>query len=167
MRHRVQVRSLSSLVIACAAAAGVAAGCAPAAEQEAQAPAAPVDVSAEIMAANQTFMAAMNAGDAAGVAAMYTDDAVLYPPGSEPIGGPEAIAAFFQETLDSGVERAILETVEAMGIDDMAVEIGEVTLLGADGGAIYDGSYMVRWKRTDAGWKLHRDIWNSDLALAP
>jgi ketosteroid isomerase-like protein len=30
----------------------------------------------------------------------------------------------------------------------------------ADGNVVGEGRYIVIWKRTDAGWKLHRDIWN-------
>jgi len=168
MRCPVPAWSVSSLIVACVAAVALTPGCTPAADQEAEAPVTPVDVSAEIMAANEAFVAANNAGDAAGVAAMYTDDAILYPPNGEPLaGGPEAIAAFFQGVFDAGIERVILETVEAVGMGDTAVEIGRLTLLGADGGTIDSGSYMVLWKKTDTGWKLHRDIWNSDLASAP
>jgi len=167
MKHPIRSHPVPSLAVACFAITALALGCTPADYQETETVVTPVDVSAEIMAANESFMAAFNAGDASGVAAMYTDGAILYPPDSEPIGGAEAIGGFFQGALDSGIERAILETVEAVGMGDTGVEVGKVTLLGADGGALFGGSYMVLWKRTDAGWKLHRDIWNSDQALSP
>ncbi len=152
--------------LTCFAAVALAVGCAD--YQETEAVVTAVDVSAEIRAANERFVAANNAGDAAAVAAMYTDDAILYPPNGEPLaGGPEEIATFFQGAFDAGIERVILETIEAVGMGDAAVEVGRLTLLSADGATIDRGSYMVLWKKTDAGWKLHRDIWNSDLALAP
>lgn len=163
-RHREQ--TLVRLVTLPFMALVTAAACVPADEQEVM-PATPVDVSAEIAAANEAFMAAFSAGDAAGVAAMYTDDAVLYPPNSEPLIGNEAIVGFFQGAMDAGIVRAILETTEARGMGDMAVEVGSVTLLGADGGTIDRASFMVLWKRTADGWRLHRDIYNSDLAAAP
>lgn len=159
--------TLARLLALPLAAMVVASACAPAVEEEVEVPAGPVDVTAEIAAANETFMAAFSAGDAAGVAAMYTDDAVLYPPNSEALVGPEAIVGFFQGAMDAGIVRAILETTEALGMGDMAVEVGKVTLLGADGGTIDRASFMVLWKRTADGWRLHRDIYNSDLAAAP
>jgi ketosteroid isomerase-like protein len=168
MRRPVRNRTVSPLVTACVAIAAIAVGCAPAADQEVETPATPVDVSAEIMVANEGFVSAFNAGDGAGVAAMYTDDAVLYPPNGGPVsGGAAALTDFWQGVLDTGIARGRLETVEAEGMGDTAVEVGRFTLLGADGGTIDRGSYMVLWKKTDAGWRLHRDIWNSDLALAP
>ena len=41
------------------------------------------------------WQAALNAGDAAGVAALYTDDGVLHPPNSAPVNGRDAIEAFW------------------------------------------------------------------------
>ena len=160
-------KPFSRLVALPLAAVVVPSACVPADQQEAEAPAGPVDVSAEIMAANESFMTAFNSGEGSAVAAMYTDDAVLYPPNSEPVVGREAISGFFQGAMDAGIVRAILETTEAHGMGDMAVEVGNVTLLGADGGTIDRASYVVLWRRTADGWRLHRDIYNSDLAAAP
>lgn len=161
-------RVFAPLGAICFGISALVAGCAPAGEQETEAVVTTVDVRAEIAAASEGFVAAFNAGDGAGVAANYTVDAVLYPPNGEPVsGGAAALTEFWQSVIDLGIERAILETVEAEGMGDTAVEVGRFTLLDAAGGTIDRGSYMVIWKRTEAGWKLHRDIWNSDLAPAP
>jgi hypothetical protein len=46
----------------------------------------------------------------------------------------------------------------------MAIEIGRYSLLGANETLMDHGKYLVVWKRFDAQWKLHRDIWNTSVA---
>lgn len=111
---------------------------------------------------------AFNAGDGKGVADLYTEDAVLLPPGAARVDGKAAIATFWQGAIDSGLTDADLETVEVLEAGDLAIEVGTVAL-GAptsDGGtADVSGKYIVVWQRGDDGaWRLHRDIWNMDPA---
>ena len=59
--------------------------------------------------------------------------------------------------------------VVASDAGDVAVEEGTFTLsyAGADGKPIDDtGKYIVVWKKTDQGWKVVRDIFNTDLPPA-
>jgi len=120
-----------------------------------------------IQSANNNFMAAFQRGDAAGVAACYTADARLLPPGGIMMTGHPAITAFWQGAMDMGIKAAKLETKELDSRDDLAIEIGQYTLTIQPAGAepITDiGKYVVVWK-TDAGaWKLHIDIWNTNAA---
>jgi ketosteroid isomerase-like protein len=53
--------------------------------------------------------------------------------------------------------------VEVEGLGDTAIEIGELTLYGAEAQVLDKGKYMVIWKRQDGKWKLHRDIFNSSM----
>lgn len=124
----------------------------------------PQDVSAEIRAANDAFVNAFMQGDAPTVAALYTPDAELLPPGSDVVSGTDAIQAFWQAVMESGVASATLTTVEALGVDSLAYEVGRYALAAADGAPIDQGKYIVIWHRTPEGWRLHRDIWNSSLA---
>jgi ketosteroid isomerase-like protein len=57
-------------------------------------------------------------------------------------------------------------TVEAVGMDSMAVEVGRYVLTDSTGAAFDEGKYIVWWKRTADGWRMHRDIWNSDRPAA-
>ena len=116
-----------------------------------------------IAATNQTFMSAYSAGDAAGVAALYTTGGQLLPPNSDVISGHDAITAFWQGVMDMGITSAVLESVEVEDLGDTAIEIGRYSLFVADGSPIDNGKFMVIWKN-EGGWKLHHDIWNSSVA---
>jgi uncharacterized protein (TIGR02246 family) len=117
-------------------------------------------VTADIAAANDAFMAAFAEGDGAGVAALYTEDAKLLPPGSDPVDGRPAIAEFWQALIDSGVAEARLMIDEVENLGDTAYEISHYAMYDGDGTLLGEGRYIVIWKSTDAGWKLHRDLWN-------
>lgn len=121
---------------------------------------APPDVTADIAAANDAFVAAFASGDGAAVAELYTEDARLLPPGSDPVDGRAAIAAFWQSVIDSGVADARLMIDEVENFGDTAYEVSHYAMYDADGNVLGEGRYIVIWKNTDAGWKLHRDIWN-------
>jgi hypothetical protein len=79
----------------------------------------PPDVTADIAAANDAFMTAFTAGDGAGLAALYTEDARLLPPGADPVDGQAAIGGFWQSVIDSGVAEAklMIDEVENFGDD--------------------------------------------------
>ncbi len=121
----------------------------------------PADVTADIRTADDQFSAAFAAQDAAALANLYTAQAQLLPPNSDFIIGREAIQTFWQGVMDAGVAVATLTIEEAMGTDSMAVEVGRYEMSTADGSTIDEGKYIVWWQRTPAGWRLHRDIWNS------
>ena len=121
----------------------------------------PTDVSAEIQLANDQFNIDFAAHDAAALANLYTPNAQLLPTNSDFVTGREAIQTFWQGAMDAGVAGATLTTEEALGADGMAVEVGRYELSAADGSVIDEGKYIVWWQRTPAGWRLHRDIWNT------
>ena len=114
-----------------------------------------------IEAANGQFIAAMARGDAASLAALYTDSGQVLPPGGEPLTGREALKTFWQGALDAGMKQAKLETVEVTEAGDLAFEIGRFWIYGADGRLMESGKDLVVWKRERGAWKFHRDIWNS------
>ena len=66
------------------------------------------DIRSAIAAGNTKFMAAFQRGDAAGVAACYTDDGQLLPPNGEPMTGTDSIAAFWQGAMAMGLKDAKL-----------------------------------------------------------
>lgn len=124
----------------------------------------PEDVRGAITEANQRFMDAFKAGDAAAVAALYTPDARILPPDLPMMEGTEAIRSFWRGAMQSGLTGAKLETVDVETSGDLAYEVGRFTLYKqGDGGEIIAGAgkYVVVWKRQNGGWKLAADIWNA------
>ncbi|HLL74117.1 MAG TPA: SgcJ/EcaC family oxidoreductase [Pyrinomonadaceae bacterium] len=120
-----------------------------------------------ITSAIQTFADAFGRGDAAAVAAWYTADATLLPPDNPLVKGREAIRAFWQGAMSTGVREAKLETLEVESRDDLAYEVGRFEMaVQPPGGerAEMAGKYVVVWKREGDGWRMHVDIWNGDRA---
>lgn len=114
-----------------------------------------------IVAADRNFEAAFHRGDAAAVAALYTEDGQFLQPHGETVSGRQAIQATFQGLMDMGVKVIRLAALEVEDYGDTASEIGTY-VLEAEGGQVVDrGKFVVLWKREAGQWKLHRDIINS------
>jgi uncharacterized protein (TIGR02246 family) len=116
-------------------------------------------IRAAIEAGNRAFIAAFLRGDAKAVAAFYTEDAKVIAPGSEIASGRAAIEKFWQKGIDAGVKDLTLSTFGVESAGDAAYEDGTVRMVGTKG-EVTHGRYVVVWKRTKDGWKMHRDIWN-------
>jgi len=113
---------------------------------------------------NEAFMSALTNGDAAGVAAQYTDDAQLLPPNADLVTGKQEIQNAMQGFIDSGVTSLTLESTEIEGIGNKAYEVGKYTLTVGEQ-VVDNGKYIVIWKKDGEQWKLHRDIFNSSMPL--
>ena len=122
------------------------------------------ETSDAILAVNKKFMSAFEQGDASGIAALYTEDGQLLPPGSDIISGHTNITAYWKGAMHMGVKKVLLETLELDSLGDVAIEIGRANLYSESGDKIDNPKFMIVWKREEGEWKLHRDIWNSDIA---
>jgi uncharacterized protein (TIGR02246 family) len=123
-------------------------------------------VKAAIDASNKKFGAAIAAGDAKAVGAIYTDDATVMPPNSEAVKGRQAIEGLFGMLVTAGVKGAVLTAQEVEVHGDTATEVGSYSIKDATGKEIDRGKYVATWKRVKGEWKMHRDIWNSNLPVA-
>ncbi len=141
------------------------AGCsAPAKAPEAQASVDTAALRDSIQAREREWSAAYLAGNAAGVAALYTEDAAQVQASGDWFRGRDAITKGMQATFDTlavTVREDITEEVIAAG--DYIVEIGHYR---SEGTSKTDqtprsssGRYMVVWRKdADGAWRLHRDI---------
>ena len=125
------------------------------------------DIRSEIESQLKGFLAAFNSGDAAGVAAYYTEGARFLPPNAETMTGREAIQAAWQFTMDSGVKSAELEIEELTPMGEKTVcDIGKykLNIEPEPGVKVQDiGKYVVIWKHDGESWKLDVDIFNTSL----
>jgi uncharacterized protein (TIGR02246 family) len=124
------------------------------------------EVRKAIEKANLKWCEGLRQSDAAAMAALYTEDAAVLPPNSEMIRGRQGIEKFWGAAIQMGVKDAVLTTMELSGSGDIIHEIGNYALQIHPKGQkpIEDkGKYIVIWKHTASGWKLHRDIWNTNL----
>ena len=114
--------------------------------------------------------AAVKAGDASAVAALYTEGAVLMPPYERPATGKRAIEAWFQANFDQSTAELALLALEVQVAGDRAFERGtyreKLTPKAGGEPTQDDGKYMViLQKQAEGSWKLALDIWNSDNPL--
>ena len=125
------------------------------------------DVKAAIAAANKQFVANYAKGDAAGLAAMYSSTGQAFPPNAELVQGRDALQKLWEGAMASGVKEINVTTTEVEGHGDTAYEIGTYVMNAAGGKPVDRGKFVVIWKRENGQWKLHRDIWNSNMPAAP
>ena len=115
----------------------------------------------ELDKTNRTFEAAIKTGDFGAIANVYTKEARILPPGAEMISGTANIVSFWQQAAAGlHLESVELQTVDVSFLNDTAYEIGRAVLNMA-GGATAQAKYVVIWKKEDATWKWHIDIWNA------
>jgi uncharacterized protein (TIGR02246 family) len=118
-----------------------------------------------IDAANASFAAAFNRGDATTAATFYAEDAAVFPPESSRIDGRAGIEAYWKGAIDAGVTDVSLKAVEVTEAGDFAFEAGEASLSapGVDGTKTVSAiKYIVIWKMNGGTWQIYRDIWNGN-----
>jgi uncharacterized protein (TIGR02246 family) len=120
------------------------------------------DLHAQIEKVAQAWQKAYDAGDAAAVAALYSKDAVLMVPGSEPGSNPAAIQALIASDIKLGGKLS-LTTQDVVGAGDYAVETGKWVANSPDGKHLDHGPYVTVYRKADGGWKIYRDTWNSSM----
>ncbi len=122
--------------------------------------------SEDIARVNRRIEEAISKGDAAGMAACYTEDGVALPPDGPVVKGHEALRGLWGSVVnDMGLKAVKLETLDLELIsDDAACEIGEAALDFAPAGGEATqmvAKFIVVWKKVDGQWLWHRDIWNA------
>jgi len=115
---------------------------------------------------DRQFMDAFARKDGAAIGLLYAEDALAMPPGAVEVQGRAAIEAMWTSMLSLPLSAFELKKSEVGGGVDTAWETGHYRLLQNDGSVADAGKYIVIWKQTAAGWKIFRDIWNSDAPTA-
>lgn len=117
----------------------------------------------ELEVQSASFMKAFEERNPDEMAMLYTEDAQLLPPNSEPIQGREGIKGFWDAVIKKGIAAIVLTSAEVVDLGQWANEMGVYALYADNGEEIDHGKYMVLWRRSAGQWHLHRDIWNSNV----
>jgi ketosteroid isomerase-like protein len=120
------------------------------------------DLWMEITDASANFVRFFNAGQADRVAVLYTGDARVITPDNDSMDGKAAIEEFWSVVMELGNGARIERTSEEVeGSGDFAYELGSYEIYDGDGESAHKGRYLLIWKNTLGGWKIHRDIFNA------
>ena len=116
---------------------------------------------AEIEAVNAKLIDFFNKGDFAGIASLYTEDAVAFPPGASMVKGRAAIGAMWKGLAEQ-VSDPKVTTLDVKSLGPSAArEIGIVSLkTKGPTPKELTGKYVVVWEKVGDDWKLAADIWN-------
>jgi len=126
------------------------------------------EAKAAIDATNAAFGTLVGKTDSAGLAALYTSDAKFMVPNMPAFSGRANIqSAFSGMFAETGPIDLKLTSNEVSGNEEMVNEVGSYSMTDKKGKEIDKGKYIVLWKMEDGKWKLHRDIFNSDMPPMP
>ena len=119
-----------------------------------------------ILAMDREFMDNVAAKNAAGVAAIYADDARILMPGRPLISGMSEILAFWKAALDGPVEAITLDTAHIEVSGDLAYGLGSNTIMLKPTGEAprqERGKYVAVYRRQLGGaWKVVVDSYSND-----
>jgi uncharacterized protein (TIGR02246 family) len=125
---------------------------------------------AAIRAQSTDWEKAYNAGDAKAVAALYSEDALLLPPGSPGARGRAAILAFFTKDIADSKAAGVVFVLNPktdVGVSgNMGWESGTYTAT-VKGAVVESGKFLSVSQKKNGKWLYLRDTWNADAAPAP
>ena len=120
----------------------------------------------DVEAAERAWLQAMNGGDAAGVAQLYSEKGRLMPPNADIIQGRAGIEAFCKEFVALNATLSFnLLTVHETANMCAAVGTYEMDLQPPGADKMHDtGKYIEVWVReSDGKWRIADDIFNSSV----
>ncbi|HQC29215.1 MAG TPA: DUF4440 domain-containing protein [Methylotenera sp.] len=117
-----------------------------------------------IEAANTEWNKALNSGNVKGLAALYTENAILSPGNGVTLVGRAEIEGLFKSFVDAGVHNHTLEIVEVGGSDKMIYQVARWNAQGAEANGetpSFGGiTTSVLEQSTDGHWLARTHIWN-------
>ncbi len=107
------------------------------------------------------FIDAYNRGDAAALAAQYTEDCAVLAPNQPTVRGRQAIETLFKEMIEEFGGTGSIEIVEVVEAGNLAYQWSTYSLEGekeSDAGQLVE----VFNRQADGSWKIRLTIFNSD-----
>lgn len=98
------------------------------------------------------------------IADLYTADASLMVPNGAAVSGRKALIKDFEETFAAGKIKGVkFKTTQVYGDGTGYItEEGTWQVFDTQGRLLDDGKYLKLWKETSGGWKIFRDVFNSN-----
>ncbi len=115
--------------------------------------------------ADRRFESKWQKKDHVGISMEYTENGIFMKPGVTPKVGREAIAGEFKKSVQ-GVDRVEFFQDELEFYGDLTSAYQRAHMKGyvdEKKEHIFEGSYIIYWKKVDGEWLIHYDMFNSDL----
>ncbi len=97
----------------------------------------------------------------------YATDGAIMPPGRPVLSGKPMMLAFFGFACKAGVRGIVFTTKGLYGLTDHYVtEQGQFEMFDDQQKTIAKGKFLTIWKKTPQGWKMFRDMFSDDAAVA-
>jgi ketosteroid isomerase-like protein len=123
------------------------------------------EVKLAIKQSNKLYNEGFKSHNASLVTERYCSDGKIMAPNSPEIATAEGRMGFFEGGYAHGIRGVNFTTTAIYGLHGkLANEEGLYELFNGKGQTMEKGKYMVVWKKTQSGWKMYRDIFNSDGA---
>jgi len=123
------------------------------------------DIAADTAAVNALrgkFSAAFNSNDAAALAALYADDAIVMPVNQPAVDGRPAIQSLYEAMFKANAVKVAITSLETQLAGDWAYDRGNATttITPKSGKPIEESArYLVVLKRLSGGlWKVYREM---------
>lgn len=118
-----------------------------------------------IEARSKIYVDAVNKKDSVGLADCYTSDGKFMQPNGETAQGRKNIQKLVGEWMRAGMPQLSIQTVEVWGNENTLTAEENWSLTDKDGKVVDSGKALELYKMEDGVWKLHRDCFNSNMAL--
>lgn len=102
------------------------------------------------------WQARINAGDAAAVAALYTEDSTMRHADAMVSTGRAEIEAWAQGAIEAGFSFAVIPSSYEMVSDTVAISQGAWSATNAEGQVVAAGEYIAVDIMVNSEWKIHR-----------
>lgn len=134
-----------------------------------------IDAAAEeqaIRAVSARWLELEKADDAAGVAALFTEDGIAYREDTDPISGPAAYRAYLERSFAENPSEVVdwsTDFVDVAASGDLAVEHGTWSSRGAGAGGEGEdeGRYLTVYRKVNGEWKVAADMSLGTRKAAP
>lgn len=96
-------------------------------------------------------------------AAHYTADACVFAPNMPRVCGIGPITTYYWNKGDNRTLTLDIQGEEVTGTAQEVTEVGSYRVIDDEGTELDKGKFIATFRQVDGAWKVHREIWNSDL----